>query len=63
MQDKTQLYETKLTWAKKKAQLFWRGAFMVDIRKELYMIAKDYKWGESKHPEVPTSFRASGPFL
>lgn len=46
VQDKTQLYETKLTWAKKKAKLFWRGALLVDIRKELFDIAKEHKWGE-----------------
>lgn len=47
VQDKTRLYEADLTWSQKIPKLFWRGAMMVDIRKELWEIAKDYKWGES----------------
>lgn len=45
MQDKTKLYEAKLLWKDKIPKLFWRGAMMVDIRKEFWEVAKDYSWG------------------
>lgn len=45
MQDKTLLYESELNWRDKIPKLFWRGALMVDIRKELVDIASEYKWG------------------
>lgn len=48
VQDKTLLYEANLLWKDKIPQLFWRGALMVDIRKELWEIARKYKWGEPK---------------
>lgn len=46
VQDKTKLYEAGLTWKQKIPKLFWRGAMMVDIRKEFWEVAKDYAWGE-----------------
>jgi hypothetical protein len=46
VQDKTKLYEAALSWKQKIPKLFWRGAMMVDIRKELWEVAKDYAWGE-----------------
>ncbi|KAM0755468.1 hypothetical protein T439DRAFT_282816 [Meredithblackwellia eburnea MCA 4105] len=45
VQDKTLLYETNLTWAEKTPKLFWKGALMVNIRKEIVEIAKKYDWG------------------
>jgi hypothetical protein len=45
VQDKTLLYESELNWRDKIPKLFWRGALMVDIRKELVDIASEYKWG------------------
>ena len=46
VQDKTLLYETNLAWKDKIPQLFWRGALMVDLRKEFWEIARKYQWGE-----------------
>ncbi|GAA6035919.1 hypothetical protein JCM8097_005164 [Rhodosporidiobolus ruineniae] len=43
--DNCRAYESKLRWEDKLNQLFWRGAFMVDIRKELWEIAHKFKWG------------------
>ncbi|BGP44545.1 hypothetical protein JCM10450v2_000359 [Rhodotorula kratochvilovae] len=43
--DHTLEYETKLRWENKVDKLFWRGAFLVDIRKELWEIARKYTWG------------------
>jgi hypothetical protein len=34
-----------LRWEDKKNKLFWRGAFMVDLRKELWEVARKYSWG------------------
>ncbi|BGP28598.1 hypothetical protein JCM10296v2_000334 [Rhodotorula toruloides] len=38
-------YESHLRWEDKVDQLLWRGAFLVDIRKELWEIARKYPWG------------------
>ncbi|KDE09789.1 hypothetical protein MVLG_00188 [Microbotryum lychnidis-dioicae p1A1 Lamole] len=43
--DKCKQYEQRIKWADKVPKLFWKGAFMVDIRKELWDIARKYKWG------------------
>ncbi|BGP12491.1 hypothetical protein JCM10213_005473 [Rhodosporidiobolus nylandii] len=43
--DKCRLYESKLRWKDKVNKLFWRGAFMVDIRKELWEVASKFTWG------------------
>ncbi|TNY17190.1 glycosyl transferase family 90-domain-containing protein [Rhodotorula diobovata] len=43
--DHTLAYETKLRWEDKIDKLLWRGAFLVDIRKELWEIAHRHKWG------------------
>ncbi|GAA5992422.1 hypothetical protein JCM11641_002902 [Rhodosporidiobolus odoratus] len=43
--DNCRMYESKLKWGDKVNKLFWRGAFMVDIRKELWEIAHRFKWG------------------
>lgn len=45
VQDKTLAYEAGLTWAMKIPKLFWRGALMIDLRKEFVDIAGQYKWG------------------
>ena len=47
VQDKTLLYESQIRWKDKIPKLFWRGAFMVSLRKELYEISSKYGWGES----------------
>ncbi|GAA6063847.1 hypothetical protein JCM10212_003594 [Sporobolomyces blumeae] len=43
--DNCKIYESKLKWKNKINKLFWRGAFMVDIRKEFAEISSKYKWG------------------
>ncbi|GAA5925329.1 hypothetical protein JCM3775_006424 [Rhodotorula graminis] len=43
--DHTLEYETHLRWEDKIDKLLWRGAFLVDIRKELWEIARKFKWG------------------
>lgn len=45
VQDKTLLYESQLSWKDKIPKLFWKGALMVPIRKELITIASEYPWG------------------
>ncbi|KAK4705063.1 hypothetical protein P7C70_g1142, partial [Phenoliferia sp. Uapishka_3] len=45
IQDKTLLYEAKQSWQDKIAKLFWKGALMVDVRKELITIAEEFPWG------------------
>ncbi|KAM0793496.1 hypothetical protein ACM66B_000935 [Microbotryomycetes sp. NB124-2] len=45
VQDNCFEYESKQRWQDKIPKLFWRGAMMVEIRKELYDIAKKFKWG------------------
>ncbi|GAA5918793.1 hypothetical protein JCM1841_002738 [Sporobolomyces salmonicolor] len=42
--DNCREYESKLPWSQKINQLFWLGAFMVDVRKELWEVAHRYKW-------------------
>ncbi|GAA5922293.1 uncharacterized protein JCM15063_003249 [Sporobolomyces koalae] len=43
--DNCRAYETKLRWKDKVNQLFWRGAFLADIRRELAEISSKFKWG------------------
>lgn len=50
VQDKTLDYESTLTWAEKIPKLFWRGALMIDLRKEFVDIASEYSWGQSLLP-------------
>ncbi|KAK4057692.1 hypothetical protein OIO90_001340 [Microbotryomycetes sp. JL221] len=45
VQDNCLEYESHQRWKDKIPKLFWRGAMMVDIRKELYDVAKKFKWG------------------
>lgn len=45
VQDKTLDYESRQTWAQKIPKLFWRGALMIDLRKEFVDIASQYSWG------------------
>lgn len=40
------IQESKLRWKDKVNRLLWRGAYLVDLRKELGEIANRYKWGE-----------------
>ncbi|GAA5859763.1 hypothetical protein JCM1840_006443 [Sporobolomyces johnsonii] len=42
--DNCRAYESKLPWSRKINQLFWLGAFMVDVRKELWEVAHRFKW-------------------
>ncbi|GAA5876154.1 hypothetical protein JCM16303_007039 [Sporobolomyces ruberrimus] len=44
--DNCRMYESKLRWKDKIEKLFWRGNFMVEIRKELAEVSNKYKWGE-----------------
>ncbi|GAA5993968.1 hypothetical protein JCM5350_003507 [Sporobolomyces pararoseus] len=44
--DNCRMYESKLRWKDKINKLFWRGAFLADIRKELAEVSKPHKWGE-----------------
>lgn len=43
--DHCRAVESKLPWEGKIRKLFWRGAFMVKIREELFEIAQKYSWG------------------
>lgn len=46
VQDQTLDYERQQSWADKIPKLFWRGAFMVDIRRKLRDVAQKYPWGK-----------------
>jgi hypothetical protein len=52
VQDKTLEFEKTLTWKDKLPQLFWRGALMVDIRRELVDIASRFEWGRDTVGEI-----------
>lgn len=42
---KAKEWDEKMPWQDKIPQLFWKGAYLVDIRKKLADLAKEYSWG------------------
>jgi hypothetical protein len=43
--DRCRRYESNLRWEDKVDKLFFRGAPLAPIRKELYQVANNYSWG------------------
>ena len=52
VQDKTLEFEKTAAWRDKLPQLFWRGALMVDLRRELVDIAGRFDWGRDTVGEI-----------
>lgn len=44
--DNCRIFESKLRWKDKVNKLFWRGAFLADIRKEMAEVSKSHSWAE-----------------
>ena len=43
---KAQEYDKKKPWSDKIPQLFWKGAFLNDLRKNLFQKSQDFSWGK-----------------
>jgi hypothetical protein len=41
---KAREYDSRVAWKEKVPQLFWKGAFMTTMRKNLFNIAQEYSW-------------------
>lgn len=47
MRDKSQAYDSNLSWGNKIHKLFWTGAPMIPLREEFINISTPYPWGAS----------------